>query len=48
LIQISGKKRKWLHQNYFAIKYNIKIGDIIKIATPEGTTGFRVREIFKT
>jgi putative ABC transport system permease protein len=43
-----GKKKEVAASEYFAIKYNIKIGDIIKIATPEGTVAFRVREIFKT
>jgi putative ABC transport system permease protein len=43
-----GKKREVAASEYFAVKYNIKVGDIIKVLTPEGLFSFKVREIFKS
>jgi putative ABC transport system permease protein len=43
-----GKKKEVAASEYFAIKYNIKVGDTINVKTPEGTIGFKVREIFKS
>ena len=43
-----GKRQELAASEYFATKYDVKVGDFIVVQTPEGPFKFKVREIFKS